>query len=164
MFLIGFNFIFSDLSYPDFKQYGIWSLRVSGGARCWRYFSQPVSMTRAAYRICEALHQSRGGLCKCMGSFCNCRESPIYRRRIISLINKVHAYRNRIFHSLTPFHSHDYHFTNGEWKHYWERIQTFGDSQWGSIELGNGRTLYINVSDLYSKDEWYIENVRGESQ
>ena len=145
------------MSYPEFKAYGIWSLRVRD-AYCWRYFSQPVSMTRAAERIHEALHQSRCSLRELD------KESPIYRRRIIALINRVHEYRNRIFHSLTPFQSHDYHFTNGEWKHYWECIQKFGDSQWGSLHFGNGRTLKINVSDLYSKDEWYIENVRGESQ
>ena len=115
-------------------------------------------MTRAAYRIHEALHQSRG----CLRELD--KESPIYRRRIIALINRVHEYRNRIFHSLTPFQSHQYYFTNGEWKHYWESIQKFGDSQWGSIYFGNGRTLNINESDLCSKDEWYINNVRGESQ
>ena len=122
-------------------------------------------MTRAAYNIHEALHQSRGSLRDLE------KESPLYRRGIITLINKVHAYRNKIFHSLTPFQRHDYSFTNGEWKHYWERIVKFGDSQWGSIGCSDGRSLNIKVSDLCSKDECYLNNddnyvqyVRGESQ
>ena len=152
------NFIFSDLSYPDFKSHKLWSLRVRD-EYCWHSFAQPVSMTRAAYNIREALHQSRGSLHEMKN-----KESPLYRRRIIALINKVHAYRNRIFHSLTPFHSHHYDFINGEWQHYWEYLVRFSDSQWGGIYFGNGRSLNIMVSDLFSKDECYLNNVRGESQ
>ena len=84
------------MPYPDFKHYGVWSLGIKGARR---YFPHPVSMTRAARRIHEALNQGRVSLSGLD------RESPIYRRRIISLINRVHTDRNRIFHSLTPFHS-----------------------------------------------------------
>ena len=155
---------FSDLSYPEFKHYGIWSLRVRG-EYCWRYFPHPVSMTRAARRIHEALNQSWCSLHDLE------KESPLCRRRIISLINRVHTDRNRIFHSLTPFHSLSYHFINGDWKHYWEHYVRFSDSQWGSIGCSDGRSLNIKVSDLFSKDECYLNNddnyvkyVRGESQ
>lgn len=109
-------------------------------------------MTRAARRIHEALNQGRVSLSGLD------RESPIYRRRIISLINRVHTDRNRIFHSLTPFHSLTYHFINGEWKHYWECILRHSrDYQWGSISGIGRKTLNINISDLYSKDASYIQ-------
>ena len=109
-------------------------------------------MTRAARRIHAAFQQSSISLRRLH------RESPIYRRRVISLFNRVHAYRNRIFHSLTPCHSHRYSFIDGEWKHYWECIlRKSRDYQWGSISGIGVDTLYINISDLYSKDESYIQ-------
>ena len=158
------NFIFSDLSYPDFNCYKVWSLRVRE-EYCWHYFAQPISMTRGAYNICEALHQSCGVSLYDLKN----KESPLYRRRIIALINKVHAYRNRIFHSLTT-QCHHYTLINGEWQHYWEYHMRFSDSQWGGIHCSDGRYLTIMVSDLCSKDECYINNfdnydhyVRGES-
>ena len=109
-------------------------------------------MTRAARRIKEALNQGRTSL---IGLD---RESPIYRSRLISLINRVHTDRNRIFHSLTPGNSLSYRYIDGEWKHYWECVlrHSKGDYQWGSISGFGVKTLHINISDLYSKDEWYI--------
>ena len=90
------------------------------------------------------------------------REGPIYNRLLISLINRVHLDRNKLFH-LFDHHrkANCYLCLNRKWYHYWEmkfhqrnERDTLYCTIYDYFEPGD---LEITERDLYLRDRNYVK-------
>ena len=89
------------------------------------------------------------------------REGPIYNKLLISLINRVHSDRNKLFHVLSRDKAHSYICLNRTWYHYWEfefHRRNERDTLYATIyDYFEPGDLEITECDLYRRDRSYLK-------
>ena len=113
-------------------------------------------MTRGASRFFKAVLQNKRNISP------RDREGVIFNKLLISLFNRIHSDRNKLFH-LFDYHrkANCYVCLNRTWYHYWEmkfhqrnERDTLYCTIYDYFEPGN---LEITECDLYLRDRTYVK-------
>ena len=113
-------------------------------------------MTRGAARLFNAILYNKSNISQFD------REGPIYNKLLISLINRVHSDRNKLFH-LFDHHrkANCYVCLNRTWYQYWEmkfHQRNERDTLYATIfDYFEPGDLEITECDLYRRDRSYVK-------